>query len=660
MKFNSKLFLGLLTILGYSHTAKAQSDSLWNDVQKIHLTQADSAIQLVYYRLRTKVRKDDYVNLSLGHGWIGTSFMKINMDSSLTHATICLKYAEKAAQPILYARAYHLFGSIDNRASKFDQAIQHFQNGLNALKPERDTLDKGYIQIYELLLRGTSTSYNYMNKNDLAMSYGLKALKYAQKHELDHPELAGLIAISSLFFKVENMAEARKYMEEALKKSLEQGNTLAASKCYTNLAIYCSSEKKFEEAEAYQMKGIELNRSINNYDGLSNNYVSLGMIKFETGREKEAITHFLEAEKISKEKKFELQLFDILANLSMAYNRQNRNAEALAKAEELLVFAKQKNRPDKIARGYKLKHDALYGLGKYKESVEYLEKSIVLSDSLKAVESENNLQQLLVKYETEKKEDEIKRITSEAEVKDLLLRQREIQLISGAVGVLGLIILAFLLFRSYRIKNEFELLDLQQRFYRAQINPHFLFNALGSVQGFFYDKTDPNKAAGYLARLSKLMRQILENTFDNEVTLAEEITLMENYLEIQKVRLGNKFDYEIRMDDDLRDVVIPSMITQPFLENSVEHGFKELTNRKGEIIVTISEANNAVQIKIEDNGTGLAHKHEPSNHKSRAMEITRERLRLLEKIKKKSANFEVLNNSKTGNEGVTVLINLPI
>lgn len=646
--------------MGYSHTAKAQSDSLWNDVQKIHLTQADSAIQLVYYRLRTKVRKDDFVNLSLGHGWIGTSFMKINMDSSLTHATICLKYAEKAAQPILYARAYHLFGSIDNRASKFNQAIQHFQNGLNALKPERDTLDKGYIQIYELLLRGTSTSYNYMNKNDLAMSYGLKALNYAQKHELDHPELAGLIAISSLFFKVENMAEARKYMEEALKKSLEQGNTLAASKCYTNLAIYCSSEKKFEEAEAYQMKGIELNQSISNYDGLSNNYVSLGMIKFETGREKEAITHFLEAEKISKEKKFELQLFDILANLSMAYNRQNRNAEALAKAEELLVFAKQKNRPDKLARGYKLKHDALYGLGKYKESVEYLGKSIALSDSLKAVESENNLQQLLVKYETEKKEDEIKRITSEAEVKDLLLRQREIQLISGAVGVLGLIILAFLLFRSYRIKNEFELLDLQQRFYRAQINPHFLFNALGSVQGFFYDKTDPNKAAGYLARLSKLMRQILENTFDNEVTLAEEITLMENYLEIQKVRLGNKFDYEIRMDDDLRDVVIPSMITQPFLENSVEHGFKELTNRKGEIIVTISEANNAVQIKIEDNGTGLAYKHEPSNHKSRAMEITRERLRLLEKIKKKSANFEVLDNSKTGNEGVTVLINLPI
>ena len=256
-------------------------------------------------------------------------------------------------------------------------------------------------------------------------------------------------------------------------------------------------------------------------------------------------------------------------------------------------------------------------------------------------------------------EEEIKRITSEAEVKDLLIRQRNIQLLAGGAGVLALITLAFLMFRSYRIKNEFELLDLKQPFYRAQINPHFLFNALGSVQGFFYDKTDPNKAAGYLSRLSKLMRQILENTFDNEVTLAEEATLMENYLEVQKVRMSDRFDYTIDMDEDLEDVIIPSMITQPFLENSVEHGFKELTDRKGMIHVSVIEMSGAIQIKIEDNGTGLAQSSSPSDHRSRAMEITRERLQLLEKVKDKKASFEVKDNRLNGGVGVTVLINLP-
>jgi LytS/YehU family sensor histidine kinase len=225
----------------------------------------------------------------------------------------------------------------------------------------------------------------------------------------------------------------------------------------------------------------------------------------------------------------------------MAYNRQGRYKEGLAKAEELIQVATEKGRPDKQVRGYRMKYDALYGLGNYKEAVEWLEKSVTLSDSIKATENAASLQNLLVKYETEKKEEELRRITTETELKDLLIQKRNIQLMAGGVGVLTLMVLAFLMFRSYRIKNEFELLDLKQRFYRAQINPHFLFNAISSVQGFFYDRTDPNKAAGYLSRLSKLMRQILENTFDNEVTLAEEVTLMENYLEIQKVRLSDRF-----------------------------------------------------------------------------------------------------------------------
>jgi LytS/YehU family sensor histidine kinase len=124
--------------------------------------------------------------------------------------------------------------------------------------------------------------------------------------------------------------------------------------------------------------------------------------------------------------------------------------------------------------------------------------------------------------------------------------------------------------------------------------------------------------------------------------------------------MGNRFDYEIEMDDDLRDVLIPSMITQPFLENAVEHGFKELSDRKGKISILISEVDNALQIKIVDNGTGLSEKKEAGEHKSRAMDITWERLKLLGKTKKKNANFEVIDNVANGGVGVTVLINLPI
>ncbi len=659
-----KMIIQILIILSFTisgfASAQMPSDSLWRDIQKIHLTKADSAIKLVYQRLNTIVKPGDYSNMSQAHHWIGTSFMKVNIDSATAHFEICLQYAEKAKQPILFAKAYHLQGSIDNRKSKFDDAVVNMKKGLKALEVEKDTANKRYKEIYELLLRGMSTAYNYMDKNDEAMSYGLKALEFARKNKLDFPEMAGLIAISSLHFKINDVKEAKKYMLQALQKSLVLKNDLASSKCYANMAIYHNTEKNFDSAYYYQTRGIELNRKMGNQEGLVNNLTILSAIESDMGKVKEAIAHLEEADKISRELNFELQRFDLLINFCYAFNREKRYTEALAKEDELIALSKKKNRVDKLAKVYKEKYVSLCGLGKYKEATEWLEKSIAVSDSIKKEETEKNLQQLLVKYETEKKEEEIKRITTEAEVKDLLIRQRNIQLLSVIVGVVVLLVIAFLVFRSYRIKKEFELLDLKQRFYRAQINPHFLFNALGSVQGFFYDKSDPNKAAGYLSRLSKLMRQILENTLDNQVSLAEEKTLMENYLEIQKVRMGNRFDYEIEMDDDLRDVLIPSMITQPFLENAVEHGFKELSDRKGKINILITEVDNALQIKIEDNGTGLSEKKEPSEHKSRAMDITWERLKLLGKTKKKNANFEVIDNTANGGVGVTVLINLPI
>lgn len=640
--------------------AQIPPDSLWRVVQKIHFSQSDSAKTLAENWLKANAGKNDFANNSHAHYWLGSIFMKKNLDSAQAHAIQCLLNAEKSEQPVLMARAYFLQGSVSNRNSKFDVAINQMKTGLEVLIPEKDTATKRYNEIYELLLRGLSTAYNYADKNDEALNYALKALDVARRNKNDFAETAGLIAVSSLHYKIGGYDEAIKYSHLALEKNLKTKNNLPVSKCYANLAIFHNAAKNVDSAAYYQKKAVELNRELKNYEGLVNNLVILSSINSDLGNIKAAIINLEDADKIAREMNLDLQRFDILINFCYAFNKEKRYTEAITKADELITLSASKNRVDKLSKAYKEKYTALYGLGKYKEATEWLEKSIAISDSLKKEENEKNLQQLLVKYETEKKEEEIKRMTTEAQIKDLTIRQRNIQLVSVIVGLVVAIGLGFLLFRNYKIKKEFELLDLKQRFYRAQINPHFLFNALGSVQGFFYDKTDPNKAAGYLSRLSKLMRQILENTFDNQVSLAEEKTLMENYLEIQKVRMGNRFDYEIEMDDDLRDVLIPSMITQPFLENAVEHGFKELTGRKGKINILISEINNMLQIKIEDNGTGLSEKKEPSEHKSRAMDITWERLKLLGKTKKKNANFEVTDNATNGGVGVTVLINLPI
>lgn len=642
--------------------AQINLDTLWYKVQTYHQKKADSTFAMIHQHYGEFAKNTDYKNLALSHYWLGTMHIRKDLDSAWTHAGLAEKYAKLSKEPIVMSEAHFLAASIYVRQSKFEESISSYQKGLDVLKSEKDTTDKKYIEIYELLLRGISIAHTYAGDVDAAMDYAQRALDFAHKHNITLAELAGSITISSLFFKIDKLEDAKAYMRDALRKSLEIDNMFAASKCYTNLAIYHNKDLMHDSAFYYLDKAIALRREMKNMEGLASNLSVLASIRLDLGQNKEALVALLEAEKITKENNYDLLRLEMLQNIALVCNKDGQHSEALKWADQLIELATEKKRHDKLVDGYEEKHKALYGLKRYQESVEYLDKSVKLADSLQADENEQNLQKLLVQYETEKKEEEIKRMTSEAAVKDLLIKQRNIQLIIAIVGLLVLLLFAFVIFRNYRIKNEFEVLDLKQRFYRAQINPHFLFNALGSIQGFFYDKTDPNKAAGYLSRLSKLMRQILENTFDNEVTLAEEITLMENYLEIQKVRLNNLFDYQISVDDDLTDVLIPSMITQPFLENTVEHGFKSLdaNERKGKIDITISEENDQLQILIVDNGTGLTEKQETKDHKSRAMEITRERLELLEKTKNKSANFEVIDNRLNDGEGVTVIINLPI
>ena len=140
--------------------AQIPPDSLWRVVQKIHFSQSDSAKTLAENWLKANAGKNDFANNSHAHYWLGSIFMKKNLDSAQAHAIQCLLNAEKSEQPVLMARAHFLQGSVSNRNSKFDVAINQMKTGLEVLIPEKDTATKRYNEIYELLLRGLSTAYN--------------------------------------------------------------------------------------------------------------------------------------------------------------------------------------------------------------------------------------------------------------------------------------------------------------------------------------------------------------------------------------------------------------------------------------------------------------------------------------------------------------------
>lgn len=197
--------------------------------------------------------------------------------------------------------------------------------------------------------------------------------------------------------------------------------------------------------------------------------------------------------------------------------------------------------------------------------------------------------------------------------------------------------------QQQKIILEKDLIELEHKALRLQMNPHFIFNALNSIQSQIGTDNEQN-ARYYLAKFSKLMRQILDNSRNSLITLQDEISMLENYLLVEKFCNNNSFDYAIHVQDDLEVdyIKIPPMILQPFVENAIKHGMKYLVNKTGFIEVSFTVQDNMLLCSVSDNGIGrkkaeeLNKKSSDDFHKSTALAVTQERLNLLHQQKNES------------------------
>ena len=198
---------------------------------------------------------------------------------------------------------------------------------------------------------------------------------------------------------------------------------------------------------------------------------------------------------------------------------------------------------------------------------------------------------------------------------------------------------------------------------RAQMKPHFLFNALNAIRALII-KEDPHKAYDYLTDFSKLVRYILESSENNFVSLTEELKLAHIYIRIEQMRLGENFDFQVNIADsiDADNLEIPPLIFQPFLENAILHAFDK--DRKDQLLdLNIAIVDELVLIEVVDNGKGRQAlkkaEREPQEHRSMATDLIRRRLNLMDFD---GANLEIIDRLDEEGQalGTKVLISLPI
>lgn len=211
-----------------------------------------------------------------------------------------------------------------------------------------------------------------------------------------------------------------------------------------------------------------------------------------------------------------------------------------------------------------------------------------------------------------------------------------------------------------KLEMQNQIMELERKALRLQMNPHFIFNAFNSIQSLVgTDKED--EARYYLAKFSRLMRSILDNSGKVTITLQEEIETLENYLMIEQFCNGNRFDYSVIHDENLETsfISLPPMLIQPFVENAIKHGFKfgeDEAEKRGKLTIEFSEEKNVLTCTIRDNGIGRKRSAELKNdsketyHISTGMTVTQERMDVL---KREKGTGEIIIHDLTNEDGTS-------
>lgn len=463
----------------------------------------------------------------------------------------------------------------------------------------------------------------------------------------------------------------------------------------SNDAARLSSPAPEVKAEAIQ-NNINISKKENEQADVAAGYSQLADINIQQKDVAKAEENLNAAYKISK-KEAPQQALEINQKLANLYV-ENKNFDKAIEAKKKVLkedFVKENsqekvNQIQELADIYIKKNDPkeavdllknAYGIALDKGHTLEAQKSVKKLDSLYAISGNvdasvqlyrdflGKLPNLVAKDRSlvdnkilEDTEQRISQLEKEKELKDELIRKKNVfnyGLIGALIVLTGLVIFIFRTLKKVQIKNK----KIALQSLRREMNPHFIFNSLNSVNHFIATNNEL-EANQYLTKFSKLMRGVMENSTDDFIPFQQELDLLQNYLALEKTRFADKFDYEIDVDENLnlQSLQVPGMLVQPFLENAIWHGLRYRTE-KGLLKLSFEKNEQHLKIIIEDNGIGIEEsKKQKTQHQKtregRGMKNTLERIQLLNDLYKKNITCSVKDKENNNGVLVTIQINL--
>lgn len=579
---------------------------------------------------------------------------------------------------ILLVLSFIYFDSNSQLLSK--KQIDSIKSELFVSKKNDSVSVNSYIQLGNVLLN---------TEPELANKYTDSAFAIAEKINWK-PGLAAVFRQKSVYYlNKSDYSTAISYLQKAKKIGEELKDEKLISSLDINMGlIYLQSEEYLPAIKCFK-RSLAYGEKINNAQFITYSLNNLGISFLRISQPDSSIYYLEKSLPIAEENKFDQVLSFNYTNLGGAYDlkKDYKNAEkyfkkgiekaeltgdAMSMAQALtglaevntylmkrdsaiyyckksLEFSKQVGNLQWQKEAHIMLSENYYALGQMENALVSYKNYVVFRDSLMNDNKKSEIVKRDLQFINEKTKADLKR---EKE-------RQEIYFFSGLIILLAALISFIFYKRSRDVRqkqietlSELKIKDTELKALRLQMNPHFIGNALQSVQHFLKEHK-PEEAEEYLIKFSSLMRAVLTNSEVDVIPLTKEIETLEWYMQLENLRMNYPFTYKIDIDKSLNadEIFIPPNIIQPIVENSIKHGLIP-KNANGKILISIIKINGNLIISVEDNGVGRKNSTKENNlfsKESMGIKITRERLT---RLKNKNSRLEITdlisNNIPTG------------
>lgn len=556
------------------------------------------------------------------------------------------------------ADALQLIGNCNIIKGNYPEAKKTFQKIELIYRNELPENLVGLIKTYGSLGVVASEQNNYHE----ALHNYFKALKIAEKQQDKKILIVLHNNIGVIYRDTKQPKNAEKSFQKSVKLQQETKDDNAGI-TFTNLATIAINNHDFVQGEKYLLQAKPFLKNLKDCRAWGEWYNNYGYFYYLQNSYSDAEKQLNEALKNFEAIEDQFGSADTYLLLANLYKSKNQTDNAILNAKKALELGEKLNVLDHKQKANELLSSLYEKNGNITLAFQHFKNCAIQKDSLINEENAKKLADAQWNYAFQKQQVENQNAIKKATTQKWLI---------VLIAVLILISLfSYYLWKSkkqvkQKLSLEKELIEYEQKALHLQMNPHFVFNCLGSISSFIV-QNGAHSAVRYLAKFSKLMRLTLEYSKQSLIPIDKEIQGLQNYLELEQLRFNHKFDFSITKDEAIEDdLALPPLLLQPFVENAIIHGIIP-GKEHGTIGIDFKLDTQNLICTITDNGIGFEKSKEIKTdtvvvHKSMALDITKKRLEMIATSTSKKAEVEIseLYPESKGLKGTKVVLYLPI